>query len=114
MSWNGRLVGQPDAGADMAFNFAQLIAHVARTRNVRAGSVVGSDIVSNGNASRGYVAIADQRSREVAAHGQAVTQFTRFGDVVRIEVLDEKGSSVLGAIEQKVTRLQKSGFPQFP
>jgi fumarylacetoacetate (FAA) hydrolase len=104
-SWNGQLVGQPDAGADMAFNFAQLIAHLARTRNVRAGSIVGSGIVSNRDMSHGYASIAEQRSREVVEHGQAVTQFMRFGDTVRIEVLDEKGRSVLGAIEQKAARL---------
>jgi fumarylacetoacetate (FAA) hydrolase len=53
-SWNGQLVGQPDAGADMAFNFAQLIAHLARARNVRAGSIVGSGIAANLDTSRGY------------------------------------------------------------
>jgi fumarylacetoacetate (FAA) hydrolase len=107
VTWNGYLVGQPDAGADMVFNFAQLVAYMARTRNVRAGSIVGSGIVSNRDALRGYVAIADQRSREVAEHGQAETQFMRFGDTVRIEMLDEKGSQVLGGIEQKVARRER-------
>jgi fumarylacetoacetate (FAA) hydrolase len=106
-SWNGCLVGQLDAGADMAFNFAQLIAHLARTRNIRTGSIVGSGVVANRDASRGYASIAEQRSREMVEHGQAVTQFMRFGDVVRIEVLDEKGKSMLGAIEQKVGRLAR-------
>lgn len=106
-SWNGQLVSQPDAGADMAFNFAQLIAHLARTRNVRAGSIVGSGIVTNRDASRGYACIAEQRDREMAEHGQAVTQFMRFGDTVRIEALDEKGRPVFGAIGQKVTRLER-------
>jgi fumarylacetoacetate (FAA) hydrolase len=106
-SWNGHLVGQPDAGADMTFNFAQLIAHLAKTRNVRAGSIVGSGVVTNPDPSRGYASIAEQRSREMAEHGQAVTQFMRFGDMVRIEMLDEKGRSVFGAIEQKVVRLER-------
>jgi fumarylacetoacetate (FAA) hydrolase len=106
-TWNGHLVGQPDAGADMTFNFAQLIAHLARTRNVRAGSIVGSGIASDRDASHGYGSIAAQRSREVGEHGEAVTQFMRFGDTVRIEMLDEKGRSVLGAIEQKVVRLDR-------
>lgn len=106
-SWNGHLAGQLDAGADMAFNFAQLIAHLARTRKVRAGSVVGAGIVSNEDASRGYASIAEQRRREIAEHGEAVTQFLRFGDIVRIETLDEKGQSVTGAVEQKVVRLER-------
>jgi fumarylacetoacetate (FAA) hydrolase len=105
-TWNGRLVGQPDAGVDMVFNFPQLIAHLAKTRNVRAGSIVGSGTVSNKDASRGYSCIAEQRCREMIEHGAAVTQFMRFGDTVRIEMLDEKGRSVFGAIEQKVVRLE--------
>lgn len=107
VSWNGHLVGQPDAGTDMAFHFAQLIAHMGRTRNVCAGSIVGSGIVSNRDALLGYAAIVDQRSREVAEHGQAQTQFMRFGDTVRIEVPDEKGGLVLGPIEQKVARWER-------
>jgi fumarylacetoacetate (FAA) hydrolase len=106
-SWNGHLVGQPDAGADMAFNFAQLIAHLARTRSVRAGSIVGSGIVANRDASRGYASIAEQRGREMAECGQAVTHFMRFAGMVRIEVLDENGRSVFGAIEQKVARSER-------
>lgn len=105
-SWNGRLVGQPDAGVDMVFNFAQLIAHLCKTRNVRAGSIVGSGTVSNKDATRGYSCIAEQRCLEVIEHGQAVTSFMRFGDTVRIEMLDEQEKSVFGAIEQKVKRLE--------
>jgi fumarylacetoacetate (FAA) hydrolase len=107
VSWNGRLVGQPDAEADMVFNFAQLIAHVARTRNVRAGTIVGSGVVSNRDASRGYASIAEQRGREASGHGEAVTVFIRFGDVVRIEMLDEAEKSIFGAIDQKVVRLER-------
>jgi fumarylacetoacetate (FAA) hydrolase len=106
-SWNGNFVGQPDAGTDMAFNFAQLIAHLARTRGVQAGSIIGSGIVSNRDALRGYASIAEQRSREVSGHGEAVTAFMRFGDVVRIETLDEAGKSMFGAIDQKIARLER-------
>jgi fumarylacetoacetate (FAA) hydrolase len=106
-TWNGRLVGQPDAGVDMVFNFPQLIAHLAKTRNVRAGSIVGSGTVSNKDASRGYACIAEQRCLETIEHGAAVTQFMRFGDTIRIEMLDEGGKSVFGAIEQKVARLER-------
>ena len=103
-TWNERLVGQPDAGVDMVFNFPQLIAHLCKTRNVRAGSIVGSGTVSNKDASRGYSCIAEQRCLETIEFGQPVTQFMRFGDTIRIEMLDEKGKSVFGAIEQKVVR----------
>jgi fumarylacetoacetate (FAA) hydrolase len=106
-TWNGRLVGQPDAGTDMVFNFPQLIAHLAKTRNVRAGSIVGSGTVSNKDASRGYSCIAEQRCLETIEHGAAVTQFMRFGDTIRIEMLDEQGRSVFGAIEQKVVRAER-------
>jgi len=106
-TWNERLVGQPDAGVDMVFNFPQLIAHLCKTRNVRAGSIVGSGTVSNKDASRGYSCIAEQRCLETIEFGQPVTQFMRFGNTIRIEMLDEKGKSVFGAIEQKVARLER-------
>ena len=106
-TWNERLVGQPDAGVDMVFSFPQLIAHLCKTRNVRAGSIVGSGAVSNKDASKGYSCIAEQRCLETIEFGQPVTQFMRFGDTIRIEMLDEKGKSVFGAIEQKVARLER-------
>jgi fumarylacetoacetate (FAA) hydrolase len=106
-TWNGRLVGQPDAGIDMAFNFPQLLAHLCKTRNVRAGSIVGAGAVSNRDASRGYSCIAEQRSRETIEHGEPVTGFMRFGDTIRIEMLDEAGKSIFGAIEQTVKRLER-------
>ena len=105
-TWNGRLVGQPDAGVDMAFNFPQLVAHLCKTRNVRAGSIVGSGTVSNRDASRGYSCIAEQRCLEIIEHGEAVTGFMRFGDTIRIEMVDAAGKSVFGAIEQTVKRLE--------
>ncbi|WP_027864490.1 fumarylacetoacetate hydrolase family protein [Massilia alkalitolerans] len=106
-SWNGRLVGQPDAGTDMVFNFPQLIAHLAKSRNVRAGSIVGSGTVSNKDTSKGYSCIAEQRCLESIEFGEPVTQFMRFGDTIRIEMLDEKGKSIFGAIEQAVKRLER-------
>lgn len=105
-TWNGRLVGQPDAGADMAFNFPQLIAHLCKTRHARAGTIVGSGTVSNRDASKGYSCIAEQRCLETIEHGEAVTGFMRFGDTIRIEMLDDAGKSVFGAIEQTVKRLE--------
>ena len=104
-TWNGALVGQPHAGDDMVFNFAQLISHVCKTRNARAGTVVGSGTVSNKDAKRGYSCIAEKRCLETIAGGAAVTEFMRFGDTIRIEMLDKAGKSVFGAIEQVVKRL---------
>ena len=104
-SWNGALVGQPQAGEDMIFNFAQLIAHLCKTRNARAGTIVGSGTVSNKDAKRGYSCIAEKRCLEMIVGGAAVTEFMRFGDTIRIEMLDKSGKSVFGAIEQMVKRL---------
>lgn len=103
-TWNGHLVGQPDAGVDMAFNFPQLIAHLCKTRNARAGSIVGSGTVSNRDATLGYSCIAEQRCLETIADGAPSTPFMRFGDTIRIEMLDEKGKSIFGAIEQAVRK----------
>ena len=103
-TWNGHLVGQPNAGVDMAFNFPQLIAHLCKTRNARAGSIVGSGTVSNRDASLGYSCIAEQRCRETIADGAPSTPFMRFGDTIRIEMLDEKGKSIFGAIDQAVRK----------
>jgi fumarylacetoacetate (FAA) hydrolase len=100
--WNGRQVGRALAGEDMVFDFAQLIAHLCRTRNARAGSIVGSGTVSNRDASRGYSCIAEQRALEMIAGGEPVTPFLAYGDAVRIEMFDADGASVFGAIEQKV------------
>jgi fumarylacetoacetate (FAA) hydrolase len=100
--WNGRQVGQAEAGEDMVFNFAQLIAHVAKTRRARAGSIIGSGTVSNKDASRGYSCIAEVRALEMIADGKSSTSFMKFGDRIRIEMLDKAGKSIFGAIEQEV------------
>jgi fumarylacetoacetate (FAA) hydrolase len=104
-SWNGKLVGQPHAGTDMVFNFPQLIAHLTRTRNARAGTIVGSGTVSNKDAAKGYSCIAEKRCLEIIAKGEAVTPFMQFGDTIRIEMLGSDGKSVFGAIDQTVSRL---------
>jgi fumarylacetoacetate (FAA) hydrolase len=109
-AWNGRKVGMCDAGVDMHFHFGQLIAHLCKTRNVRAGSVVGSGTVSNrgvetaGNTDwpRGYSCIAEKRAMETLQDGQPSTAYMRFGDTIRIEMKDKEGHPVFGAIEQKV------------
>jgi fumarylacetoacetate (FAA) hydrolase len=112
---NGALFGWPDAGVDMTFSFADLIAHAARTRPLAAGSIIGSGTVSNrdpdggpgrpvAEGGRGYSCIAEQRTVETILYGAARTPFLRFGDRVRIEMLDAAGHSIFGAIDQKVVR----------
>jgi fumarylacetoacetate (FAA) hydrolase len=101
---NGRLFGRPDAGVDMTFDFAQLIAHVTRTRRLGAGAVIGSGTVSNYDRSRGSSCLAETRALEQIAQGKAVTPFLRFGDRVRIEMFDAAGRSLFGAIDQRVVQ----------
>ncbi len=99
---NGQQVGGCDAGPEMAFHFGQLIAHLAKTRNVRAGSVVGSGTVSNADAAKGWHCIVEQRAIETVAHGEPRTPYLVTGDTVRIEMTGPGGLSVFGAIEQRV------------
>jgi fumarylacetoacetate (FAA) hydrolase len=99
---NGRLFGRPNAGVDMTFDFAQLIAHVTRTRRLGAGAVLGSGTVSNYDRSSGSSCLAETRALEQVAQGEAVTPYLRFGDRVRIEMFDASGRSVFGAIDQRV------------
>jgi fumarylacetoacetate (FAA) hydrolase len=104
--WNGTQVGAPNAGDDMTFSFPQLVAHITRTRNARAGSIVGSGTVSNVDRSRGYCCIAEKRSLETIDAGKATTPFMSFGDRVRIEMFDAAGRSIFGAIDQRVAPLR--------
>ncbi len=101
-TWNGRRVGLCAAGDEMTFHFGQLIAHLAKTRNVRAGSIVGSGTVSNKDWSRGYSCIAEKRAIETIESGAPKTSFMQFGDTIRIEMKGEDGASMFGAIEQRV------------
>lgn len=103
-TWNGVVVGTPAAGSDMVFNFPQLIAHLAKTRNVRAGSIIGSGTVSNKDAKKGYTCIAEKRCLEMIDGGEAKTPFMKFGDSIRLEMLDANGKSLFGAINQKVVQ----------
>jgi fumarylacetoacetate (FAA) hydrolase len=100
--WNGKRVGLCDAGPEMTFHFGQLIAHLCKTRNARAGSIVGSGTVSNKDWSRGYSCIAEKRAIETIEGGAPKTEFMQFGDTIRIEMKGLDGASVFGAIEQTV------------
>ncbi|WP_428311416.1 fumarylacetoacetate hydrolase family protein [Hydrocarboniphaga sp.] len=110
---NGAAFGRPDAGVDMTFDFPTLIAHAAKTRPLGAGTIVGSGTVSNrdadGGAGRpvgeggvGYSCLAELRTVETLRGGQPQTRFLQHGDRVRIEMLDARGSSIFGAIDQTV------------
>ena len=112
-TWNGRKVGLCDAGKEMTFHFGQLIAHLCKTRNVRAGSIIGSGTISNRAVEKngkkewvnGYSCIAEKRAIETILDGKPATGYMKFGDTIRIEAKGRDGSSVFGAIEQKVVEL---------
>ena len=108
---NDQVFGAPNAGIDMTFDFAKLIAHITKTRNARAGTIVGSGTVSNYDRSKGSACIAERRCLEQIEQGKPVTSFLKFGDRVRIEMFDDLGQSIFGAIDQLVvdvgTRTQR-------
>ena len=104
VDWNGERVGKANAGVDMVFNFAQLIAHLTKTRNARAGSIIGSGTVSNKDSSQGYSCIAEKRALEMIEFGKPKTAFMKFGDTIKIEMFDAQNRSLFGAIAQKVVR----------
>jgi len=99
---NGEEFGRPDAGVDMTFDFPTLIAHAAKTRLLTAGTIVGSGTVSNKDRSAGSSCLAEKRMLETIEAGEAKTPFMRFGDRIRIEMFDQGGVSIFGAIEQEV------------
>ena len=99
---NGEQFGTPNAGEDMTFDFAELIAHAAKTRELEAGSIIGSGTISNLDRSTGSACLAEKRCLETIAEGRATTPFLRFGDRVRIEMFDADGQSIFGAIVQEV------------
>ena len=101
---NGQWFGAPEAGEDMQFDFAQLVAHAAKTRPLAAGTIVGSGTIANQDVSRGASCFAEQRTVEALRDGKPSTPFMKFGDTVRIEMLDREGRSLFGAIEQRIER----------
>jgi fumarylacetoacetate (FAA) hydrolase len=106
---NGKVVGRPNAGEDMNFTLPQLIAHAAKTRALAAGTIVGSGTVANRDEARGCSCIAEMRAIETIKTGKPETPFMRFGDTIRIEMLDAAGTSIFGAIEQKVVKYAGPG-----
>ncbi|GAB3729610.1 fumarylacetoacetate hydrolase family protein [Silanimonas algicola] len=101
---NGQWFGAPEAGEDMQFSFAQLVAHAAKTRPLTAGTIVGSGTVANQSTDKGASCFAEQRTIETLRDGKPSTPFMKFGDTVRIEMLDAEGRTIFGAIEQVMKR----------
>ena len=122
LALNGRKVGLCETGPEMHFHFGQLIAHAARTRRLRAGSIVGSGPVSNAGAlhnghrewPRGHTCIAEKRAMETLQYGAPQTDFLRFGDAVRIEVKGKDGASVFGTIAQELRHFGAGPAPNQP
>ncbi len=114
---NDRPFGRPNAGEDMTFSFARLVAHAAMTRELGAGSIIGSGTVSNKqgglhgssieNGGVGYCCLAEVRMYETIEGGKPQTPYLRFGDTVRIEMVDAGGASIFGAIDQEVVRYHR-------
>ncbi|MFM9991384.1 MAG: fumarylacetoacetate hydrolase family protein [Burkholderiaceae bacterium] len=115
-TWNGKKVGMCDAGTEMTFHFGQLISHLCKTRNVRAGSIIGSGTVSNKAVEskgkkdwpKGYSCIAEKRAIETILDGKVTTEYMKYGDTIRIEMKGKDGQSVFGAIDQKIAPLVAS------
>jgi len=116
VSLNGRFFGAADAGQDMTFDFGTLIAHAAKTRDLAAGTIIGSGTVSNRDADggpgkpvseggRGYSCIAEQRMVETIQRGKPTTPFLKHGDRVEIEMFDAKRHSIFGRIDQQVVKV---------
>jgi fumarylacetoacetate (FAA) hydrolase len=115
---NGKPFGRANAGVDMTFDFPQLIAHAAKTRPLIAGTIIGSGTISNkldggpgkpvADGGAGYSCIAEIRTIETINLGAPKTPFLHFGDTVRIEMKDDKGHSIFGAIEQTVAKYEKA------
>jgi fumarylacetoacetate (FAA) hydrolase len=101
---NAQRLGHPQAGIDATFGLFDLIAHAARTRELAAGTLIGTGTISNHDATAGYACLMEARLVEQVEQGEAKTPFLRFGDAVRIEMLDANGESIFGAIEQRVER----------
>jgi fumarylacetoacetate (FAA) hydrolase len=99
---NGEWFGAPEAGVDMQFDFAQLVAHAAKTRPLSAGTIVGSGTVANQDTSLGASCFAEKRTVETLEHGKPLTPFMKYGDVVRIEMRSRDGEDIFGAIEQRI------------
>jgi fumarylacetoacetate (FAA) hydrolase len=105
VSVRGEIIGDPIGNVDALFTFPELLAHLARTRDIEAGAIIGAGTVANRDPARGSACLLEQRAVEILATGQAQTPFLKYGDSIRIECLDEDGQSIFGAIEQRLAPL---------
>ncbi|MEH6516248.1 MAG: fumarylacetoacetate hydrolase family protein [Halioglobus sp.] len=103
---NGTLVGAPNAGVDMTFDFPTLIAHCAKSRSLMTGTVIGSGTVANKGSADGSCCLAEVRCLEIIADGKASTPFMSFGDRIEIEMLNSQGEAIFGKIDQTVVQYQ--------
>ncbi len=103
---NGNILGNPNCGEDMTFDFPTIVAHAAKTRPLSAGAIIGSGTISNAAEGTGSSCLAEVRMLETIEHGSPKTPFMRFGDSVRIEMLDKDGNSIFGVIEQTVVKYE--------
>lgn len=101
---NGEWFGFPNAGVDMQFNFAQLVAHAAKTRPLAAGAMIGSGTIANEDESLGSSCLAEKRVLEIIKDGKAVTPFMSFGDDVEIKMIDENGNNIFGTIRNTIVK----------
>lgn len=104
---NNRLFGKPNAGVEATFNLARLVSHAAMTRHLCAGTIVGTGTISNKDRSVGSSCLAEARYIEKIESGAPTTPFMKFGDQIRIEMLDANGNSIFGDINQKVVQYKK-------
>ena len=107
VEWNGIRFGELEAAGETRFGFAELIAFVARTRHLAAGSILGLGTISNSDTARGFATIAEARAQEKIDRGAAHTGFMKIGDRVRIEAFDAAGRTVFGAIDQTVASARR-------
>ncbi len=103
-TFNGNVVGRPNAGVDMQFSLPELVAHAAKTRPLGAGAIIGSGTVSNRDRAAGISCLAEIRMIEKIETGEMKTPFMKFGDTIRIEMMDLQGKNIFGSINQKVTK----------
>jgi fumarylacetoacetate (FAA) hydrolase len=96
----GTIIGTPRGDVDALFTFPQLVAHLARTRNIEAGSIIGAGTVANRTLAAGSACLLEKRAVEILEQGSASTPFLKYGDRIRIECLDTRGASIFGAIDQ--------------
>jgi fumarylacetoacetate (FAA) hydrolase len=102
--YNGQWFGDPDAG-QMHFHFGQLISHLAKTRDLGHGSIIGSGTVSNEDVKRGSSCLAEKRMLEQINDGKITTPFMKNGDTIKIEMKDKKGQNIFGTIFQKIRQI---------